>query len=416
MYEQQLITYIVETKDYSVLKRNGLEAKHFSANSEVVDFIDKYHLKYKTTPSKDTLISHFDFFQFTEVEDSEEYLSNQVRETYLYTQLAPVLKQAAEKTRENSVDAIQYMKEHIDDLIRESNTKVGIGVDIISNAEDRFKEYQKRKSLDGLLGISSGVKQLDEILYGWAEEDLVTVVARPSEGKTWLLLYFAVQAWIQGKRVLFYSGEMSAHIIGFRVDALLAHFSNASLMRGDGKCEAEYFEYIDKISNKEGFVVVAPEMLGGTRPTTKDIFELADYHKPDIIVLDYIDLIDDWRKAKETRNRLGNISTELQNYSATEGIPILTAAQANRDAAKKNQDKEDPEPPQGHEISESDQVLQNSTRVLGMARVGNILKLAIRKNRYGISQGEVLLHWDIDRGKISPLLDDDKMMENDYGF
>lgn len=70
--------------------------------------------------------------------------------------------------KEDSIKAIQYLKEEIEKL--EKSVPVSRnkdGYDIISNAGDRLTEYKKRCEVKGLIGIPTGIPKLDEITNGW---------------------------------------------------------------------------------------------------------------------------------------------------------------------------------------------------------------------------------------------------------
>ena len=61
----------------------------------------------------------------------------------------------------------------------------------------------------GISGLSSGLKDLDRVLHGFENSDLIVVGARPAMGKTGFLLSLAINMAEQGIPVLFYSLEMS---------------------------------------------------------------------------------------------------------------------------------------------------------------------------------------------------------------
>ena len=59
--------------------------------------------------------------------------------------------------------------------------------------------------MGGMLGISSGMQELDRILNGWLPgEELVTIVGRVNQGKSWLLQKFLTEDNKKNKRVLDY--------------------------------------------------------------------------------------------------------------------------------------------------------------------------------------------------------------------
>jgi replicative DNA helicase len=100
--------------------------------------------------------------------------------------------------------------------------------------------------------------------------------------------------------------------------------------------------------------------------------------------------------------------------------PVILLAQANREAVK---NKKKGESPELHDLAESDGIGQNATRVIALSVIDGTLKLAIKKNRYGINNKEVLMIWDINTGYLKPLLSEnpeeiteDAGGNKEYGF
>ena len=92
-------------------------------------------------------------------------------------------------------------------------------------------------------------------------------------------------------------------------------------------------------------------------------------------------------------------------------------AQANRESVK---NKKKGQAPELHDLAESDGVAQNATRVIALSVLDGILKLSLKKNRYGVNNKECLIKWDINTGMLTPLLDKNEESggteDNDYGF
>ena len=352
-----------------------------------------------------------------EVSESMDYLVYKLKEAYTYTKIVPIIQNAADRVREDSIDAISYLKEQIAQLevdVPVSGNKDGY--DIITNAKDRFAEYKKRCEVKGLIGIPTGIPKLDELTNGWLwGEELVVITGRTNVGKSWMAEYFATVAYNLGYKILFYSGEMSREIIGFRFDTLNKHFSNSGLLNGAGTLGVkpdtdggrylaeDYENYINQLSQKSGFVVVTPDDFNGRKPNVDELKELAVKHGADMIVVDQLSLMSDKRKADIPRIAYGNISEDLFLMSKELKKPVILLAQANREAVKNRKKGESPEL---HDLAESDLVGQNSSRVLSLSVIDGTLKIALKKNRYGLNNKEVLMIWDINTGYLKPLLPD----------
>lgn len=426
MIEQSLICKLLEATDLDILHTNGVTADMFLTCKDEILFILNHFNTYKQIPDKVTFLSRFKDFQMLTIAESTDYLIYKLKEAYTYTKIVPIIQTASDKVREDSIKAIEYIKAELESLSKA--VPVGgnkDGYDIISNAGDRLREYKKRCETKGMIGIPTGIPQLDEITNGWLwGEELVVITGRTNVGKSWIGEYFPTIAWNMGYKILFYSGEMSREMVGFRFDTLNKHFSNMGLLNGartlgnkpntDGGTyvEADYENYISQLSQKSGFVVVTPDDFGGRKPNVDDLKSLAIKHNADMIVVDQLSLMSDKRRADTPRIAYTNITEDLFLMSKEIKKPVILLAQANREAVK---NKKKGESPELHDLAESDGVGQNATRVIALSVIDGTLKLAVKKNRYGINNKEVLMIWDINTGYLKPLVSENPEEESTPG-
>lgn len=415
MVEQSLLCKVLEAPDLEMLHANGLTDEMFLTCKDEVRFIVNHYNTYKQLPDKVTFLGQFKDFQMLEVSESTDYLVYKLKEAYTYTKMAPILQSTADMVREDSIKAIAHLKAEIEKL--EKNVPVNRnkdGYDIITNAKDRLAEYKKRCEVKGLIGIPTGIPKLDEITNGWLwGEDLIVLTGRTNVGKTWIGEYFATISWNMDYKILFYSGEMSREMVGFRFDTLNKHFSNMGLLNGAGTLgkkpetdggkylQEDYENYITQLSQKSGFIVVTPDDFEGRKPNVDEIKSLAIKHEADMIVIDQLSLMSDKRRADNPRIMYNNISEDLFLMSKELKKPVILMAQANREAVKNRKKGESPEL---HDLAESDGVGQNATRVLSLSVIDGTLKISVKKNRYGINNKEVLMVWEVNTGYLKPLL------------
>lgn len=399
MIQLQVLNKVLTDKSLALLNNNSLTKEHFNQYAEEYDFILEHYRQYGNVPDDETILAKFPEFELLNVTESDKYLIEGIQEEYLYNKCVPILSKSAELLQGNSQEAVEYLLPRIKDLM--VSATYSAGVDIMANATKRYEDLLTRKDKQGLLGISSGLPELDEILGGWLPgEDLITISGRPNMGKSWILLFFLAKAWEQGKSVLLYSGEMSSDYVAYRTDTLLTNISNLGITRGtlDEKSAKIYEAELNRMEKfKVPFIVVTPKDLGNKRLTTPMLESLIEKYNPDVIGIDQFSLMEDYRGQRDPlRIQLTHIAEDLFKISEKYGKPILADAQAKRTS----KDKDSPETPELDEIGESDGIGQNSSRVITLVQAPSGLILSVKKNRYGLNNKNLSYCWDIDKGNF----------------
>lgn len=408
MIQLQAINNIIENNNIELYLNAGLTAEHFLYYKEHFNYILEHYNKYDKAPDLSTFLMEFPDFEVVDVYEPVDYLIKNLFEEYLYEKGVQLFEKSARMLENNSYEGLQYIINKGEELLNQNVTEEI--TDINQLAELKEKDIDNKRNSDGLLGISTGLKELDKVLMGWQPgEELVTIVGRVNQGKSWLLQKFLSAAHQQGKRVLLYSGEMSVLQVAYRNDTLSYNFSNRQLMFGTIS-DSDYSLYQETLKDAENklnpYYVVTPKDLGGKWLDVPTLKTLIKKYKPDIVGIDQLSLMTDAKHAREKRIQLSNITMDLFNLSQEFGIPILADAQANRNKS----DMENPENPELADLAESDAIGQNSSRVISLVQTKNGLSLKITKNRYGANNDKFIYSWDIDNGTFRYT----NIEENDY--
>ena len=411
MYEQIMISKMLDMRDTSMLSEQGLHPEMFLNTQAELNFILAHENKYKCVPDHATFIAEFPDFELYSSNEDIGFISEKIKDNFLYPKLYKVIQDSANSLTTSSIDTLKHIEDAITDIKSHVNINTKRGTDIVSTAKDRYLEVEARSKVEGLLGITTGIQLLDDITYGWLPNDYAILFARTNQGKSFISIFFGVKAWESGKKVVYYSGEMDKFTVGMRFDNLYKHFKNAELMTGKIDLE-EYNNYTSDLSNKSGFIVVEPSDFGGF-PTVSDLEGVMKYHNADILIIDQLSLMKSTVKGSKTE-MYGSISGELVMMQRKLKKPILLVAQANRNSEKNK--REDLDTPELIDIQDCDKVSQDSSKVFSFTEHENIIKLSILKSRFGAKGRDILLGWDKDQGYIRPLFNDGNTSSEEYGF
>jgi len=186
---------------------------------------------------------------------------------------------------------------------------------------------QKKDNLQKV--VPTGFSVLDSYLNGgFRPGDLVLVGARPSVGKSSFALSIAYNAAKLGKKVLFFSIEMTAIDIYERLLSFDSEIPCTSIINGTAnkKSIQECYERLSKLS------ISIAEL---SRATSRDVENITqDYlleQEVDLVVVDYLQFLGDKQiKGSSDSNRVGMISRNLKSLARATMIPVLCPTQLNR--------------------------------------------------------------------------------------
>ena len=311
MTELQIINYVFQKNSIQVFILNGITEEYFTTYKEhykfIVDFVDRYD----QLPSKETFQGKFkDSFDWITVTDPEEYLVSKLKEAKLFRDLIGDYKELGNLIKDEKTDvAVEKMASLAQQYLKQ---RQGRCIDLISDAKDRFDSYMDRVNNPQTSFVTTGLKELDDILGGWdMKNETATICARTGYGKSWWLIYFALQAAKAGLKVGFYSGEMETDLVGYRLDTFLGNIANGSLTHGNDNVLAQYDDYIKSLSKVvPGHIYcLTPDMVDG-QVTVSSLRAFIEKYDLEMLCIDQFSLVDDQRNARTPREQSINISKD----------------------------------------------------------------------------------------------------------
>lgn len=407
MVTLQIISKILSTKDISILEDNLLTKDYFIGFEDEYDYIVNHYKEYENVPDKATFLAKFPDIELVEVTESDRYLVDTVREEYLYYKSVPVVQKIAELLKSDANAAAEYMVQAMKDL--EPSYRLG-GTDIVADANERYEQFVERKEHQEDWFFTSGFQELDEQIHGiQREEEYFVIFARTNQGKSWVLEKMCTHVWQIGFNVGYISPEMGASSIGYRFDTLYNNFSNKGLMWGRDTIETDaYKDYIEELAQKENKFVVATPIDFSRKITVSKLRNWIKQYKLDLVAVDGITYMTDERfqRGDNKTTQLTHISEDLMTLSMEMKVPILIVVQANRGGVVEDDTEGTPDL---ENIRDSDGIAHNASKVISIRQTKDgILKMEVKKQRFGAVGGKLNYKWDIDTGAFTfiPSYDD----------
>lgn len=389
MIQLQYLNAILSSGDASLITVNNLTKDFFSDYQTEFIFIKSHLDQYGKIPDQATFLSKFPDFDIIQVNETQKYLLDALYEDRNKRELAKVFNKVREAL--NAGDTEKALKIYTGAV---DNISQAIHLDSVNIFEDlsRYDAYVERSTDFSKYYVTTGFKELDDIIGGWdRKEELATIAARTNQGKSWLLLKCAIAAAEQGLNVGIYSGEMSENKVGYRVDTLISHISNSKMIHGDASIQVDYKRYLESLKSRmKGTIrVLTPAMINGAAGVTA-LRAFIEKDKLDMLCVDQHSLLEDDKGAKNPTERAANISRDLKNLQVMKKIPIIAVSQQNRE---KNENG-----PDTTNIAQSDRIGQDSTVILFFEQKDGVLTIYLTKSRDSVNGKTLKYAIDLDKG------------------
>ena len=226
------------------------------------------------------------------------------------------------------------------------------------------------KNEEGIVGVPTGLKDLDDRLGGLHKQDLLIIAGRPSMGKTALatnIAFNAAKKLLDKEKkssIVFFSLEMSSEQLSTRILSEQSRIKSNDIRRG--KINQDEFEkFIESSKNLENLPLFIDDTPAITISTLSNrARRIKRMHGLDLVVVDYIQLMKSGNYKNEGRvQEIGEITQGLKALAKELDVPVLALSQLSR-AVEQRDDKK----PQLADLRESGSIEQDADVVMFVYR------------------------------------------------
>lgn len=243
--------------------------------------------------------------------------------------------------------------------------------------------------------IATGWDAIDVLIGGGLAFGELGVIAAPSGiGKSWALATIAANAARAGKRVVYYTLELNENYVGLRFDTIFTGIEPNNI-----PLHAEQVQQaVDSIPGE--IIIKYYPASSITVHTLRAHIEhlIASKMAPDMIIIDYADLMRSSDRVEARHQELGEIYKEIRGMSGELGVPVWTASQTQRSSIQDDIIEAD-------KISASYEKIMNADLVISLSRkledkANHTGRAHIMKNRFGSDGITLPVYMNTSIGKI----------------
>ena len=383
-FQVKVLSSLLKHREFLQGINDILEVEYFDnpAHKWIVEETLKYHHRYHATPTLDALqveVKKIDneVLKVSVIEQLREaYKASNEDGEYVEQEFANFCKnQQLKKALLSSVDLLE--KGQYDDIryLIDSALKAGmdknIGHEYEKDTEVRYREEERGP-------VATPWEHINELLMGGlGAGDVGLVFGGPGGGKSWMLTALGAMAVSKGHTVAHYTLELSDSYVGRRYDAAFTGIEVQDLNKHRSKID-------EIVSQLPGKLIIKEFSMGKASIATIEahIQKITDLgHKPDLIIIDYVDLLKSKRKSIDKKDEIDDIYISTKGMARDLKLPIWTVSQVNRAGAKDDVIEGDKAAGSYNKIMIADFAMSLSRK--RQDKVNGTGRIHIMKNRYG---------------------------------
>ena len=328
-----------------------------------------------------------------------------VREKYFLRSLIKISRETIDSAVEGGADADKLLdsaEQKIYDIRKGKSTgSLQRLIDVISAEVYPNLVQISSENAEEFKGIPTGFSKLDEITSGLNRSDLILIGARPAMGKTSFALNIGRNVGMTGKKVVFFSLEMSNEQLAARVLSTEARVESNKLRSGEISPDEwmRLAEATDRLTKcnlyfDDTSTITVPEIKSKIK-RAKDV---------DCIIIDYLGLMESAKKKENRVQEVTEITRSLKMLAKDLKIPVVVCCQLSRGPEKNGKSSNRP---MLSDLRDSGSIEQDADIVMMLYREGYYKSSAqnpdeidltqadvdVAKNRHGPTE-RIKLHWD----------------------
>lgn len=394
--EAKTISAVLNDKQVHVLLQANVDTL-LRTHGDIWEFVREYYEQNSTVPPVDLVTKKFSDFDYDNDTGATKYHLEELRSDYLNDSLKMILRSAATNMQEGrTAEALDGLIVETANVKRITSSVRDLDVSDIDSAVAHFENIRKMQEA-GTHGIYTGLAGFDNYLpAGITPGQLGVLLAYPAIGKSWMALYLAVQAWKNGKSPLIVSLEMTEAEVRNRIYAIIGQGMWSHRKLSSGQVEIDMFKkWAEKtFDGKPSINIISNDGIGEVSPSV--LRGKIDQYKPDIVFVDYLNLMTSNTRTESEVVKMKNLSRELKLLAIGEQIPIVAISSATPDDVTDMNSV-----PTLGQTSWSRQIAYDADWLLALGRAPNsdVLEAVFRKNRNGFL-GEFMVQVDFDSGRF----------------
>jgi hypothetical protein len=283
-------------------------------------------------------------------------------------QLKKALLTSVDLLNAGDYDSIRHL---VDNALKAGGDK-NLGLEYSKDIESRYREEHR-------IAVPTPWPIFNDLMQGGlGEGDFGLIFGNPGGGKSWTLIALGAYAVQQGFNVIHYTLELGEDYVGRRYDACFTNIPVNTILQHKEAVEKE-------IIGLPGNLVIKEYSPGKASISTLEshIQKCIDLDfKPDLILIDYVDLLRSKRNNRERKDEIDDIYLSTKGLARELKVPIWSVSQVNRAGAKDDIIEGDKAAGSYDKIMITDVAISLSRKKED--KVAGTGRFHIMKNRYGI--------------------------------